>query len=207
MKYQNILFDIDNTLINSADLIAKLLKERAVREGVDMPIEEYRKRIGQPGEMILREFGVQNWQNVLARYLIEFNENMNELTYFVGVEQMLDDLLAMNLTVGVVTSKDRVQFDKEVSHFPIIAKMPIVTTADLTKNPKPSGEPITYTLERFNLARERTLYVGDSIFDMQASKNAGVDFVVAKWGALPNVDFNNAKYQAKTPNDIVGIVQ
>jgi phosphoglycolate phosphatase-like HAD superfamily hydrolase len=109
--------------------------------------------------------------------------------------------------VGVVTSKDRVQFDKEVSHFPIIAKMPIVTTADLTKNPKPSGEPITYTLERFNLARERTLYVGDSIFDMQASKNAGVDFVVAKWGALPNVDFNNAKYQAKTPNDIVGIVQ
>ncbi|WP_369123895.1 HAD hydrolase-like protein, partial [Clostridioides difficile] len=70
-----------------------------------MPIEEYRKRIGQPGEMILREFGVQNWQNVLARYLIEFNENMNELTYFVGVEQMLDDLLAMNLTVGVVTSK------------------------------------------------------------------------------------------------------
>ncbi|MFU1801718.1 HAD hydrolase-like protein, partial [Lactiplantibacillus pentosus] len=69
MKYQNILFDIDNTLINSADLIAKLLKEGAVREGVDMPIEEYRKRIGQPGEMILREFGVQNWQNVLARYL------------------------------------------------------------------------------------------------------------------------------------------
>ncbi|MFM9745653.1 HAD hydrolase-like protein, partial [Streptomyces brasiliscabiei] len=79
------MFDIDNTLINSADLIAKLLKEGAVREGVDMPIEEYRKRIGQPGEMILREFGVQNWQNVLARYLIEFNENMNELTYFVGV--------------------------------------------------------------------------------------------------------------------------
>ena len=39
MKYQNILFDIDNTLINSADLIAKLLKEGAVREGVDMPIE------------------------------------------------------------------------------------------------------------------------------------------------------------------------
>ncbi|KZU83794.1 HAD hydrolase-like protein [Lactiplantibacillus plantarum] len=83
MKYQNILFDIDNTLINSADLIAKLLKEGAVREGVDMPIEEYRKRIGQLGEMILREFGVQNWQNVLARYLIEFNENMNEITYFV----------------------------------------------------------------------------------------------------------------------------
>ncbi|ERL45820.1 HAD hydrolase-like protein, partial [Lactiplantibacillus paraplantarum] len=90
MKYQNILFDIDNTLINSADLIAKLLKEGADREGVEVPIEEYRKRIGQPGEVILREFGVKNWQNVLARYLIEFNENMNKLTYFVGIEQMLD---------------------------------------------------------------------------------------------------------------------
>ncbi|WP_251898700.1 HAD hydrolase-like protein [Lactiplantibacillus paraplantarum] len=90
MKYQNILFDIDNTLINSAGLIAKLLKDGADREGVEVPIEEYRKRIGQPGEVILREFGVKNWQNVLARYLIEFNENMNKLTYFVGIEQMLD---------------------------------------------------------------------------------------------------------------------
>ena len=207
MKYSNVLFDIDNTLINSADLIASLLKKGADHEGVHVPLEEYRQRIGRPGQQILSEFGVQNWQHVLDRYTVEFDKSVNELTYFTGIEQMLNALLTMNIKVGVVTSKDRVQFDKEIGQFPIIANMSIVTTADLTENPKPSGDPIAYTLARFRLVREQTLYVGDSIFDMQAAKNAVVDFAVAAWGALPDDVFKDAKYRAETPNDIIKIIQ
>ncbi|POD87141.1 hypothetical protein S101258_00972 [Lactiplantibacillus plantarum subsp. plantarum] len=57
MKYRNVLFDIDNTLINSADLIAKLLKEGAEREGVYVPLQEFRTELDPPGNEILNDLG------------------------------------------------------------------------------------------------------------------------------------------------------
>lgn len=207
MKYRNVLFDIDNTLINSADLIAELLKEGAEREGVYVPLKEFRIRIGQPGNEILKELGVYNWRRVLAEYMFQFEKNMNSLDYFEGVEKMLTDLLEMDTRLGVVTSKDRNQFEKETQRFPMISTMKIITTSDLTENPKPSGDPLNYTLEKFHLEKRQTLYVGDSIFDMQAANEAGVDFAIAAWGALPAAIFKHAKYLAKTPNEIVTIVR
>ncbi|EQM52878.1 phosphoglycolate phosphatase [Lactiplantibacillus plantarum EGD-AQ4] len=207
MKYRNVLFDIDNTLINSADLIAKLLKKGAEREGVYVPLKEFRMRIGQPGNEILKELGVRNWRRVLAEYTVEFEKNMNSLDYFEGIEKMFADLLEMDIRLGVVTSKDQRQFEKETQHFPMISTMEIITTSDLTKNPKPSGDPLNYTLEKFQLKRRETLYVGDSIFDMQAANEAEIDFAIAAWGALPAATFKHANYLANTPNDIVTIVR
>lgn len=207
MKYRNVLFNIDNTLINSADLIAKLLKEGAEREGVYVPLKEFRTRIGQPGNEILKELGVRNWRRVLAEYTLQFEKNMNSLDYFEGIEKMLTGLLEMDTRLGVVTSKDRNQFEKETQRFPMISTMKIITTSDLTENPKPSGDPLNYTLEKFHLKKRQTLYVGDSIFDMQAANEAEVDFAIAAWGALPAASFKHAKYLAKTPNEIVTIVR
>lgn len=206
VKYQVILFDIDNTLINSADLVASTLRNGALKEGIDVPLSEYRKRIGQTGEHILKEFGVKNWQRVLSNYMVEFGKNMYKLAYFSGIESLLLGLKSKEVTIGVVTSKDRHQFDREVSCFPLIENMKIVTTSDLTDKPKPSGEPLTYTISAHGLDLARTLYVGDSVFDMQSAHEAGLDFAVASWGALPEAQFPTARYQLRNPMDLLKLV-
>lgn len=206
VKYQVILFDIDNTLINSADLVASTLRNGALKEGIDVPLSEYRKRIGQTGEHILKEFGVKNWQRVLSNYMVEFGENMNQLSYFPGIEALLLILKKAKVRTGVVTSKDRIQFDKEMAHFPLIAREQIITTSDLTTHPKPSSEPLTYTISTHGLDPIHTLYVGDSIFDMQSAHKAGLDFAVADWGALPEAQFPTARYQLQNPMDLLKLV-
>lgn len=206
MTYETVLFDIDNTLINSANLIAETLQRGADRQGVHVPLSEYRRRIGRPGDEILKEFGVKRWQQVLDEYMVDFERHIDQLTYFPGIEALITTLQKMSIQTGVVTSKDRVQFDKETQYFPLIAAAPIVTTSDLTSKPKPSGEPLTYTVRQNGLNPQKTLYVGDSIYDMQAAADAGLDFAVAKWGALPTANFETARYDLTAPVDLLKLI-
>jgi len=206
MTYQTILFDIDNTLINSADLIAETLQKGAAATGVNVPVSEYRKRIGRPGDEILKEFGVTNWKQVLADYMVEFERNMDQLTYFPGIEVLLSNLNELGIQTGVVTSKDQVRFARETKYFPLIAAAKIVTTSDLTTKSKPSAEPLLYTVKMHQLDLEQTLYVGDSVYDMQAAQAARMDFASADWGALPDIELNYAKYQLARPDVLLKLI-
>ncbi|POD87142.1 hypothetical protein S101258_00973 [Lactiplantibacillus plantarum subsp. plantarum] len=53
----------------------------------------------------------------MAEYTLQFEKNMNSLDYFEGIEKMLTGLLEMDTRLGVVTSKDRNQFEKETQRF------------------------------------------------------------------------------------------
>lgn len=207
MVYQTVLFDIDNTLINSANLIAETLEKAAFAvEQVSVPAKKARQLIGQPGDTILLKFGVKEPKKVLEYYMRDFTKNIYKLAYFPGIENLLETLKKMNIQVGMVTSKDRLQFDKETKYFPLIAKTKIVTTSDLTAKPKPSGDPLIYTVKTNNLDPRNTLYVGDSVFDMYAAKEAGIDFASAGWGALPETKFEDAKYLLTHPDDVLKLV-
>lgn len=207
MTYQTVLFDIDNTLINSADLIAETLRQAANKvEQIDVPFEKYRRLIGQPGTTILRQFGVRDPERVLETYMVDFTRNMSQLRYFPQIENLITTLNQRHVQVGVVTSKNSYQFDQETQYFPLIAKSTIITTADLTTEPKPSGQPLTYTLTTNRLDPATTLYVGDSIYDMQSANNAQIDFAAARWGALPDVAFETARYELKQPRELLALV-
>lgn len=47
------------------------------------------------------------------------------------------------------------------------------------------------------------IYIGDTVIDSKACKNANIDFALALWG----VDYENieANYYLKTPMDILSI--
>ncbi|CAM3194700.1 HAD family hydrolase [Lactiplantibacillus plajomi] len=207
MAYHAILFDIDNTLINSANLIAETLRTAAIKvENVEAPLEKYRQLIGQPGDKILRSFGVKDPETVLRYYMKDFTSNMHKLVYFPGIESLFEKLKHVDLKIGVVTSKNRFQFDQETKYFPMIANTKIVTTSDLTAKPKPSGDPLIYTIKTNGLDPSTTLYVGDSVYDMRAANEAKIDFAAAGWGALPDEKFENAKYLLKKPEDLLKLV-
>jgi len=139
MAYTNILFDIDNTLVNSAFLIAETLQKSTLKEGIDIPVSKFRSLIGMPGDEILKRFGVENWQGVLRRYSVDFSKNMYKLSYFTGIKELLEELIQKKIKIGVVTSKNKKQFFDETQLFPEIAALKIITTSDDTEKPKPSG--------------------------------------------------------------------
>jgi len=66
----------------------------------------------------------------------------------------------------------------------------IVGFEDVSKH-KPDPESIWQAAEFFN-ARESLntiLFVGDSLFDAEGARNAGVDFAAVLYGTTPRADF------------------
>ena len=59
----------------------------------------------------------------------------------------------------------------------------LIVNADDTKEHKPSPEPLLKYLEKAGITPEEAMYIGDSQHDMLCAKKAGVDFVLAGWGA------------------------
>jgi phosphoglycolate phosphatase-like HAD superfamily hydrolase len=55
----------------------------------------------------------------------------------------------------------------------------VVTALDV-QNPKPHPESVEKILQKFNLNREETVFVGDSEVDEQTAKSSGVKFIAYK---------------------------
>ena len=61
---------------------------------------------------------------------------------------------------------------------------------------KPSPDIVHEIMEKANVSRSDTLYVGDSGVDMQTAINAGVDAVAVSWGFRPRAELETFRPHA-----------
>jgi pyrophosphatase PpaX len=61
----------------------------------------------------------------------------------------------------------------------------VVVTADQTTRPKPYPDPVYLALQTLQIPAEEVLFVGDSPYDLQSGRAAGVRTGAALWGPHP----------------------
>ncbi|MDI9490247.1 MAG: HAD-IA family hydrolase [Clostridiaceae bacterium] len=184
MQLEAILFDFDGTLFDTIPLIVesyqyvyKKFNKRfhsaeEIKAGIGLPLEEV--LIGEypdDGAEMLQEYLNFNNQHSAHRYGI-----------FLGIGPMLDDLREIGIPLGIVTAKryDNAKVTLETSgyreHFDSL-----VTKYD-TDIHKPNPAPLNLGMERLGLSDpSKIMYVGDSIFDVQAAKNGNFISVAVDW--------------------------
>jgi pyrophosphatase PpaX len=62
----------------------------------------------------------------------------------------------------------------------------LIVTPDDTEKSKPDPEPIIFGCKKLNVDVQNTIYVGDSIFDVKAAKNANTKVAVVKYTLTPH---------------------
>jgi pyrophosphatase PpaX len=105
---------------------------------------------------------------------------------FPGIEESLSRLRAAGTKVAVVTSKRRTSVEMALKNFPNLRNVVdrFVTLEDTTEH-KPRPEPLLRGLELLGgVPKEGAAYVGDSPFDVEAAKAAGLTSVAVSWGAF-----------------------
>lgn len=123
---------------------------------------------------------MKRWLEILKPY-----QKTNHL--FDGILELLTTLKAAGCTLGVVTSRMRKLYDEEVPCMGVDGLMDYVVCADDTAEHKPTGAPLRKYMEWSGAAPEQVLYIGDSVYDMQCAADAGTDFLLAGWGAVPEM--------------------
>ncbi|HEY7196203.1 MAG TPA: HAD-IA family hydrolase [Gaiellaceae bacterium] len=186
MRYSTVLFDLDGTLIDSGGMILASFRH-ATRTVLarEIPDEELVAAVG--GSSIqeqMRSFDPDRADELVRVYREHNTPLHDQLEAFPGVHDLLERLRDEGRRLGVVTAKHhrtvRLAFDRlDIGRF-----FDAVVAADDTNRHKPHPEPVLHALALLDAEPAEAAFVGDSPFDMQAGKAAGVFTVGVSWGKI-----------------------
>jgi pyrophosphatase PpaX len=183
------LFDFDGTLVDTTEMIHQSMRHAAnsVLGRDDIPRETLLANVGQPLPRQMELIDAENAELLLEEYRRHHEEHHDALIgEFPGVEESLSRLRSAGIKVAVVTSKRRVSVEMALKNFPGLRDVVdrFVTMEDTTEH-KPDPEPLLRGLELLgNVPKEEAVYVGDSPFDVEAAKAAGLRSIAVSWGAF-----------------------
>jgi len=186
MRIPVVLFDFDGTVVDSGPII--LASMRHATETVlqrSYTEQELMASVGGPGlEAQMEVFGPGRVEELVRVYRAH-NEPLHEtLEIFLGIEDLLTGLRDEGRTLGLVTAKRRTTVELAFATLPIAHLFETVVAGDDTIKHKPSPEPLLLALERLGASAAEAAYVGDSPYDMQAARAAGLYAVGVTWGRI-----------------------
>ncbi|MDX1395215.1 MAG: HAD-IA family hydrolase [Gemmatimonadota bacterium] len=187
MRHDVILFDLDGTLVDSADLILESYRHTMRTHFGEVPPDQvWLATLGTPLRSAFKQFadtpeGVQ----ALVDTYIEHNLRVHEelIRPFPGVLDVLEKLLAAGSRLGIVTSKASRGTALSLAACGLDPDwFEVIVTSDEPIPHKPDPAPVRLALERLAVGADVTSFVGDSVWDIRAGRAAGVCTVAALWG-------------------------
>lgn len=195
MKYKALIFDIDNTLVNTLDMnmipLQKIIQEE---KGENWTLEEVYHFASYPGMKVMEELEVNNPEEVYARWVKYVNEY--QASPYEGMDDVLKTLHE-KLRFSVVSSKNKKRYDIDVVSLGLDDYMEVVVLEDDTSKHKPDPEPLLLCMERLGLNKQANLLT---------SRNAGIDFAFAKWGSVESKDMSDSDYILEKVEDLLRIL-
>jgi len=184
MKYSNIVFDIDGTLIDTEYAILHSLQDTLkILSGKKIPCSELTFALGITGIDALKKLDIKDipgaiklWDKNMCRYTAA-------VRVFDGIAELLEILLKSGYEMGIVTSMTKKEFEYDFCPFGLRHYFNIIVCADDTIEHKPSAAPLLKYTELSRSDRKKVLYIGDSEHDSKCADNAGIDFALAAWGS------------------------
>lgn len=179
-----IIFDFDGTLANTNQMIINSFKHIYTSFLEEECSEEYiMSTFGEPLELTLRrDFKNFPFEDVIEAYRDYQRDRFNqEVTLYETVEETLKYLKSKNIKLGIATSRLKHSTVSALENFNIAVYFDSVVSADDVTKHKPDKEPLIKVINELNTAPDRTLYVGDSKFDMECAINASATPVIVGW--------------------------
>ncbi|HUP26710.1 MAG TPA: HAD-IA family hydrolase [Candidatus Limnocylindrales bacterium] len=191
-----VLFDHDDTLVSTFG--PKSAQHKYIAKtyyGKDLTDAEIRQHWGKPLEKLLCAlFSTEDGKQALAYTLAHHQDYPKKL--LAGTLPALRYLKAKGKLVGVITATNRYSFDNDILLHKVPRKLIDYTlTADETPYHKPDPKVFTPAIKWLtdrHIKPAETLYIGDSLLDMQAARGAGFSFIGVETGLTSNEDFMKA---------------
>ncbi|UCD34358.1 MAG: HAD-IA family hydrolase [Nitrospiraceae bacterium] len=187
-----LIFDLDGTLADTSQDITDALNYALEPFGPrTYSVEETKAMVGSGISNLLHSLVAQPARNgddvsamekdVVSRFLDFYSRHLlDKTTAYPGVKETLPRLPEYR---KAVLSNKRAQYSREILEGLGIARyFDVIWGSDSVREKKPSPVPVLDLLARFSADREEAAVVGDSNYDVEASKAAGVRVVAVTYG-------------------------
>ena len=179
-----VIFDFDGTLADTNQLIINSFKHIYTKYYDSKCDEDYiLSTFGEPLELTLRrDFGDFEYEDVVESYReYQTGRFEKEVRLYESVEETIKYLKQKDIKIGIATSRLKDSTLSALRKFNIDKYFQVVVAADDVVNHKPDKEPLIKAIKALNTSSKKTLYVGDSKFDMECAINAEVIPVLVGW--------------------------
>ena len=210
-----VLFDCDGTLVDSAGHIVGAMQQTFIEHGLVPPPDEAVKSIiglSLPRAIAqLADRAGDALDDIVLTYKRVYRDAVDPGAatepLFPGILAMLDALATPETLFGVVTGKSRHGLDRIIAGHGLTGRFITTVTADDAAS-KPAPEMVERALAETGASPGRTIVIGDSSFDIEMARAAGVFAMGVAWGYQPveRLEAVGAHVVAKTVGDIPGLV-
>ncbi len=180
----NFIFDVDRTLIDSYKPELETLKEALfIVTNNSYDNETMKKLTTLTTDKFFKDLGIDKNSDTMKKinHYWSLLLEKRKLHFFDGVKELLIELKAKDIFLGIATSRTKEELNELDELLEYINLFDVVITSDMVTLPKPNPESINIIIDKFNLRREETIYIGDSENDLIAAKDAHIYFGFANW--------------------------
>lgn len=176
------LLDVDGTLVDSNDAHARAWVETFAEAGIDAPFARVRRLIGMGGDKLVPEVAGRD-DDALAKRLGErrttifLERHVATVRPFPHVRELVARMVESGLTIVVATSANEDEYERLIEIAGVRDLLDAQTTKDDARRSKPDPDIIGAALRKAGASPGEALMLGDTPYDVEAARRAGVETV------------------------------
>ncbi|TAE34861.1 MAG: HAD family hydrolase [Alphaproteobacteria bacterium] len=176
-----ILFDWDNTLVDTWPIIYKALHDTMQRWNMTpWTLEEVKLKVGKSMRDSFPEMFGEAWEEAGDFYLAAYRSyHLEQLVALPGAVRMLDAVRAYAPYVGVVSNKRGDSLRIEVAHMGWNHYFDVLVGAGDALRDKPYADPALFALQGSGIEAGRDVwFVGDTTTDLECARACGMTAIL-----------------------------
>jgi len=197
-RYDAVLLDIDGTLVDSNGAHAAAWSDAFANHGRHHPPEQIRPLIGKGGDKLLRELASLDHESGEGKKISEERADIFKIRHLRTVEPtpgaaaFVEWLMKSRLTVVVATSARQEEVKALLAICGGQALVKDATTSDDAERSKPDPDILVAALEKSGASPDRAIMIGDTPYDIEAARRAGVATIAFRCGGWDDANLQGA---------------
>ena len=187
-----VLFDVDGTLMDT-NYLHCLAWSRAFRDaGEWAPMNAIHRLIGMGGDQLVPELLGHDSPAATAARPRRYGELIHEVRPFPGSQDLLHRIHDRGPAVVLATSAPADELGRLRKILDADAVIDGQTSADEIANSKPDPEVFLTAMAHASIDPRRALAIGDSVWDVQAARSAGIACITVETGGFSQHELSEA---------------
>ena len=177
-KYNFVIFDWDGCLAKTPHLLLKAFKTVLIKDGLFFKDEQIVKYMFGNWVEGLKYWGVQNPEGVIDRIKKQLEVDKLELELYPGARETLARLRKKGIILTLLTTGSSLEVLPYLTKTGITNYFKKVLTGDKFNLRKPDMRILEAAVGELGSKKSDTLWVGNSMNDLEMGKAAGIDTVI-----------------------------
>ena len=207
-----VILDFDGTIADTRSLIVKTMQQTIATLGLPARTDDQcAEMIGLPlrqsfADLIPMDDETADKCDTTYRELFHINNKPGIVKLFPMVSETIQEMYAMGLVIAIASSRGHDTLDTFLHEMGLSRYISYIVSAQDVECAKPAPDMVYKVIEHCDAAKNNVIVVGDTIFDIDMGKNAGVKTCGVTYGNGKEEELQSADYVIDNFSKLLDIV-